>query len=407
VIIDSLKTRSSRRKRLCILAGAAVLLIALAVLLGGCVTISNINLGGNVPAGSNHLISMTLTATSDAASPVRGVFAVRIPAAWDVNAVSFSGAMTGAATESAAMEAVYSTEWEMTPGPGHNGPKAGYKWWVGYSAASTWTSGQASTVTISIDTHAMGGTYYLDFATGVAGEATPENPADTGLWQIGSAGDAPTGMSLDQAITLFCFTDVTPGAAYYEAIQGMGAKGIIQGYANIPPNGYYEFRPSNTVYRAQYAKMIDGALGLTVEEAMAEPVHFTDLGADVLPGPGVTNSLYPHEYVWVAYNNNIIKGYDDGTFKPYTAISRGHVITMTVRALLNLHPDALQPAPDSFVQTWGNDLLPVHKANARIAEYNNLLAGLPLTTTAANGNAPMPRGEVAQVLWNMMDLIGS
>ncbi len=122
-MIDSLKTRSSRRKRLCILAGAAALLIAVAVLLGGCVTISNINLGGNVPAGSNHLISMTLTATTDASSPIRGVFAVRIPSAWDVNSVSFSGALNGAATESAAMETVYSTEWETTPGPGHNGPR--------------------------------------------------------------------------------------------------------------------------------------------------------------------------------------------------------------------------------------------------------------------------------------------
>lgn len=400
--IDPLTTRSSRRKRLSILAGAAALLIALAVLLGGCVTISDVDLNSNMPAGSNHIVSLKLTATTDASSPIRGVFAVRIPAAWDVNSVSLSGAMNGTATESAPMEAIYATEWETTAGPGHNGSKAGYKWWAGYTAASTWTSGQQSTVTIAIDTHAQGGTYYLDFATGVAGEATPENPADTGLWQIGSAGDAPTGMSLDQVITLYCFTDVTPGANYYEAIQGMGAKGIIQGYPT-GSGGYYEFRPSNTVYRAQFAKMIDGALGLVVDEAMPEPVHFSDLGVDIIAPPG---NLYPHEYVWVAYNNNIIKGYTDGTFKPYTAIIRGHVITMTVRALLNLHPDALQPVPDGFVQTWGNDLIQPHKDNARIAEYNDLLAGLPLTTTAANGNASMPRGEVAQVLWNMMDLIG-
>jgi hypothetical protein len=57
------------------------------------------------------------------------------------------------------------------------------------------------------------------------------------------------------------------------------------------------------------------------------------------------------------------------------------------------------------MQTWGNDLLPEHQANARIAQYNNLLAGLPLTTTASNANASMPRGECAQVLWNMMNLI--
>jgi len=403
---ESLMARLYSGKRLHVLAGAAVLVIALAMLLGGCVTISNVQLNGNVAAGSNQIISLTLTATTDAASPIRGVFAIRIPSAWDVKTVSFSGALNGAATESTVMETTYSTAWEATaPDAGHNGPKPGYKWWVGYSAASTWTSGQQSVVTIAIDTHARGGTYYLDSATGVADATDPEDTADSGLWQIGSTGSSPTGVLLDQVITLYCFTDVTPGIAYFEAIQGMGAMGLIQGYGP-QAGGYFEFRPGNFVLRAQFAKMIVNALGLSVNEGMAPPVNFSDLGADVLPGPGVIDSLYPHEYVWVAYNNNIIKGYLDGTFKPFSPpIIRGHVVTMTVRALLNLHPGALQPVPDSFVQTWGNDLLPEHKANARVAEYNNLLAGLPLSTTAANGNAPMPRGEVAQVLWNMMGLI--
>jgi hypothetical protein len=401
---DSRTNRSFRRKKLSILAGAAVLLIAVAVLLGGCVTISNVQLNGNVTAGSNHVISMTLTATTDATSPIRGVLAVRIPSAWEVKTVSFSGALNGTATESSVMETTYSTDWEAATGPGYNGHKAGYEWWVGYSPAGTWTSGQQTTVTITLDTHARGGTYYLDFATGVAGDVTPENPDDSGLWQVGSAGDTPTGMLLDQAITLYCFTDVYPGISYFEAIQGMGAAGLISGYGP-GTGGYFEFRPANAVLRAQYAKMIDGALGLTVDEAMAPPVNFSDLGADVLPGPGVVDSLYPHEYVWVAYNDNIIKGYTDGSFKPYIAISRGQVVTMTVRALLNLHADVLQSVPADFVQTWGNDLPPEHKANARIAEYNNLLAGLPLSTTASNGNGSMPRGEVAQVLWNMMNLI--
>lgn len=403
--INSISTCPLGRKKLSILGGAAVLLIAAAVLLGACVTITNVQLNGGVPAGSNLLISMKFVARTNAENPVRGVIAVRIPFVWDVKSVTFTGpALTGRATRSTVMEDVYSTDWEAEAGVGHNRHKAGYKWFVGYTEAKTWAIGDESEVLIAIDTHAPGGTYLLDFATGIADKDNPDGDVlgDKGFWQIGSAGAAPTGVLLDQAITLYCFTDVTPGANYYEAIQGMGAKGIIQGYPT-GSGGYYEFHPSNTVYRAQFAKMIDGALGLVVDEAMPEPFHFSDLGVDIIAPPG---NLYPHEYVWVAYNNNIIKGYDDGTFRPYTAIIRGHVITMVVRALLNLHPDALQPVPDSFVQTWGNDLLAVHKANARIAEYNNLLAGLPLTTTAASGNASMPRGEVAQVLWNMMDLIG-
>jgi hypothetical protein len=177
----------------------------------------------------------------------------------------------------------------------------------------------------------------------------------------------------------------------------MAAKGLIGGYATV--GGYSEFRPTNSVFRAQFAKMIDGALGFTVDEAMAAPINFTDLGSD---DPA---SLYPHEYAWVAYSNNIIKGYSDGIFRPYAAISRGQVVTMTVRALLARSPSLLTLPPEGYVQSWGKDLPPEHRENARIAEYNHLLAGLPLTTTASNANAPMPRGEVAQVLWNMMGLI--
>jgi hypothetical protein len=387
----------SRRKRLLVLGGAAALVVALTVLLGGCVQISNVDLNSGADAGANHQISMTMTAAYDSGSPVRGVIGIRVPEAWEVKAVTFTGSLNGAATKSTVMEGVYSTDWEATAGAGFNGHKAGYEWWVGYSAASTWAVGDTNQINFLIDTHGRGGTYMIDIVTGIANETNPEDLASKNYWYIGSAGSPPTGVLLDQAITLYAFTDVHPGATYYDAIQGMASKGLIGGYATS--GGYNEYRPTNSVYRAQYAKMIDGALGLAVNEAMVPPVSFSDLGTD---NPA---DLYPHEFVWTAYSNNIIKGYSDGTFKPYTAISRGHVITMTVRALQGLYPAALTVPPDGYVQTWGNDLPAEHKANARIAEYNNLLAGLPLTTTASNGNASMPRGEVAQVLWNMMSLI--
>ncbi len=395
-------TDAPRRKRLLVLCGAAVLVVVLAVLLGGCVQISNVNLNSGVDAGSNYQISMTMTATYDSGGPVRGVIAIRIPEAWEVKTVSFTGSLNGAATRSTVMEGVYASEWEAATGAGFNGHKAGYEWWVGYSAANTWAVGDANTVTFLIDTHGRGGTYMLDVVTGIADQGPAladieDVTNDHAMWYIGSAGDPVTGALLDQAVTLYSFTDVHPGASYYDAIQGMASKGLIEGYPTS--GGYSEFRPTNSVYRAQFAKMIDGALGLPVNEAMPAPVSFTDLGTDD------PVNLYPHEYVWVAYNNNIIKGYNDGTFKPYSAISRGHVVTMTVRALLAMYPAALTLPPDGYVQTWGNDLPAEHKANARIAQYNNLLAGLPLITTASSGSASMPRGEVAQVLWNMMGLI--
>ncbi|MFH0916387.1 MAG: S-layer homology domain-containing protein [bacterium] len=389
------------RKRLRTLAIAAASLVAAAVLLGGCVRISNVQVNGGVTAGSDHAIVLESTATLSASSPIRGVIAIRIPSAWEVRSVTLTGpAVTGAITRSSVMEGVYATDWEATTGAGRNGHKAGYKWWVGYSTAKTWAIGDTSGVVISIDSHGRGGTYLLDLATGIAAMDDPEDLAGKGYWQVGSAGAAPTGVLLDQQITLYCFSDVQPEHPFYTAIQGLGAAGIVQGYGP-QVGGYYEFRPDNSVYRAQYTKLICNALnmagvpGFTVAEGMDPPVKFSDLG------PDAPADLYPHEYVWTAYNHNIIKGYLDGTFRPYTAISRAHVITLTIRALQGLAVSRLAGPPPGYSGIWGRDMLPEHAANARIAEYNHLLDGIPL----ASGNAGMPRQEVAQIMWNMMNLL--
>jgi len=46
--------------------------------------------------------------------------------------------------------------------------------------------------------------------------------------------------------------------------------------------------------------------------------------------------------------------------------------------------------PSGFVQTWGLDLLPAHRTNARIAQFNNLLFGLAINGAASDANAAMP-----------------
>ncbi len=390
------------RGRSFMLGGIAALLTILALTLGGCVTTTLVELGDGADAGSDHRVVVSFTATRDSSGPVRGVLGLRIPEAWEVTSVEFTGALNGSATRSTVMEQVYATEWETATGPGYNGAKPGYRWWVGYSPAGVWAKGNESRATFRINTHGRGGTYLLDVVTGIADAGSAladiEDVAnDHVLWYLGSAGVAPTGVLLDQAVTVHAFTDVHPGVSYYDAVQGMASRGLIAGYPR--DGGYSEFRPANSVFRAQFAKMIVGALGLTVRETLTPPVVFNDLGRND------PNNLYPHEYVWTAYSNGIIKGYDRGIFKPYVAISRGHVVTMTVRALRALHPATLISPPEGFGQTWGKDLLPEHKANAAVAEFNGLLAGLPLNTTAADGNAPMSRGEVAQVLWNMMALL--
>ena len=395
--------RVSPRGEVGLVGGAAALVIFVTVVLSGCATITAVDLNNGSDAGSDHQIVLMFKADRSSVAPVRGVIGIRIPETWEVKAVTFTGRVSGAATRSTVMEGVYASEWESAVGPGYNGHKAGYEWWVGYGPAETWVIGDEVEVTCLVDTHGRGGTYLLDFVGGIADQGPElsdieDEANDHALWYIGSAGPEPTAVLLDEKITLYSFTDVRPDTAYYEAIQGMASLGLVQGYPT--GSGRSEFRPANSVYRAQYAKMIDGALGLLPDEDMVPPVVFTDLGAD---DPA---SLYPHEYVWMAYSHGIVKGYPNGTFKPYTPIVRGHVVTMTVRALQALHAGVLEDPPLDYQQGWGRDLLPEHRANAAIAEYNGLLDGLSLPAAAAGGDVSMLRGEVAQVLWNTMALVG-
>ena len=146
------------------------------------------------------------------------------------------------------------------------------------------------------------------------------------------------------------FTDVLSGHVYYHAIYGIRDAGIIEGYR---VDDVWEFRPDDTLYRAQFAKMICGAMGLAVaEDDWPDPaVPFTDLGPDVLPDPGVVGGLYPHEYAAVAYRNGITSGLTATTFGPYERISRGQVATMIVRAADTLFP-ALLLAPPPATVPW-------------------------------------------------------
>ena len=75
------------------------------------------------------------------------------------------------------------------------------------------------------------------------------------------------------------------------------------------------------------------------------------------------------------------------------------------RAVKALHPTLLTPPAAGFTNTWGTSFSTIHGPNARIAEANGLLAGLPLTGAANDPWAPMPRGEVAQVLWNVIQML--
>jgi uncharacterized repeat protein (TIGR02543 family) len=194
------------------------------------------------------------------------------------------------------------------------------------------------------------------------------------------------------AVTMaLAFPDVPAGNPYYEAITDLASRGIIGGYENG------NFGPADPVTRQQFAKMIVGTGGYAVSEADVCP--FTDV---VIGGP---STFFPDNFVAVCAARGITLGKTPATFDPYSQITRYQVISMVVRTADNLQPGLLSFPADGWMGTgpWPGD--PTHGVNAERAEYNGLLAGLNLPALSPTGS--MPRGEVAQVLHNLLLKLGT
>lgn len=200
------------------------------------------------------------------------------------------------------------------------------------------------------------------------------------------------------------FTDVPESHPNYEAIADLFTRKIVEGFDQE------SFGPDRPVIRQQFAKM----LLLTLAEydperftaTTADDCTFTDAAA--MLAATKAGSLYPYHYVAKAASTGLTLGLLDGSFAPYAEITRAQAVTMVVRAAEVALPGILPEPPLGFSLSW-TGLDTEHRQNAAIAEAAGLLEGLAPSGTLLSEldpYAPMPRGEVAQVLYNLLENIG-
>ena len=182
------------------------------------------------------------------------------------------------------------------------------------------------------------------------------------------------------------FIDIA-SSPYGAAIESLAAAGIVNGF------GDGTFRPDATVARAQFAKMIVGALGVAPHSSMV--TRFIDLGAADAAG-------YPHKFVQAAFDGGITYGVDiaQTLFAPWDAIRRDQVVSMIVRGATAMMPGVLADPPTG-AQSLFADVPEPHGKNLRVAEYNGLLEGLTGMGAGWSALTPATRGEVAQMLYNL------
>ena len=133
------------------------------------------------------------------------------------------------------------------------------------------------------------------------------------------------------------FADVPQGLAYQPAIDALHEAEVIGGYFE---DGHWVFKPGNPVLRAQFAKMICGALAIPVSEGSSSP--FADLE------PNDTTDLYPNHYVAAVAARGITLGTGPAAFSPWNNVTRAQLITMTVRAAGAVAPGLLTEPPAEF-----------------------------------------------------------
>jgi hypothetical protein len=110
------------------------------------------------------------------------------------------------------------------------------------------------------------------------------------------------------------FEDVRPADYFYEPVRHLYCAGVITGYSDGT------FRPYNNATRGQMAKIIILAFGYPIY--LPPTPTFTDVPK--------TDTFY--QFIETAARNLIVSGYSDGTFRPYSNVTRGQLCKIVVIA---------------------------------------------------------------------------
>lgn len=198
-------------------------------------------------------------------------------------------------------------------------------------------------------------------------------------------------------IALAMFFVIVPKSSAADDITGHWAEANMRKlieYGVMNGDGKGSYRPNDSVTRAEFAKLVIESLNLVPayedEVSAANVVMLTDLEED--------KWYYP--YVISAVEQEIIKGFEDGTFRPNEKITREQMATMIMRAI-NLKEIPSEPIPLTFKDK--------DQINADYAlEHVQRIVSLEIMN-GLDGNLFAPgksstRAEVATVLIRMINL---
>lgn len=163
------------------------------------------------------------------------------------------------------------------------------------------------------------------------------------------------------------FKDVALSHWAYKDITDFAARKFILGYADNT------FLPGNNISRAEFAAVLVRALGL--KEVGSAAASFKDVNA---------GSWY-YSYVGTVCSENLMKGYEDGSFKPNENITRQEIAAVLVRALGKDKEQVgdLTFADKAAVSGWAKNLVSIAVTEGLIQGYPDNTFGPQKKSTRA------------------------
>lgn len=168
------------------------------------------------------------------------------------------------------------------------------------------------------------------------------------------------------------FSDVTSSSSNYQAINYLKENGIVNGY------GDGTFKPLNKINRAEFLKIVMEASENLNSKALEVAPHdgFTNCFSDV-------KAQWFATYVCLATKMGLVKGYDDGTFKPEKEINFAEASKIIANVM------ALDIASTESADVWYKPYVQALSDKSAIPDD---IAGFTYNIT---------RGQMSEMIWRV------
>ncbi|WP_394188575.1 S-layer homology domain-containing protein [Paenisporosarcina quisquiliarum] len=191
---------------------------------------------------------------------------------------------------------------------------------------------------------------------------------------LGAMGSVAPLYTKAEAVSTPSFTDVKniPSHHFYDGVMNLASRDVIKGYEDGT------FRPGQNISREHAAKIMALALGLDTENVVDPGFKDVDV-----------NHKY-YKYIAALVEAEVIKGYEDQTFRPTGNVSRAHMSQMIV---LGFGFDEIElsnlPFSDVNDKQWFADFI-------QTLYSNEITTGT--TTTTFNPQQLVTRGQLASFI---------